>query len=234
MRNEVGQLAADEAKPIVMPGASVETDSTGEWLSPLLFTEPQPPGRDVFSVYSRPSGRLLQIAYHAHRRERLFGTSILPTLVDLPADRAALWSIFDWSAIIPGGMKLVSQRLNAGDLGLTFADGFAQITIRQIAVAQLALQRLSLDGWIADQQKTALRYYVRDGVSSDTGVEVHHRELAGRKMRMHRRLRYGFMWKLPSQLITIALHDPLRDRLFLLHGSDESLLQQVAKTLGTV
>ena len=43
-------------------------------------------------------------------------------------------------------MKLKSQTLNAGDLGLTFADKYHELTVRQIAVAQLALQRQPIDG----------------------------------------------------------------------------------------
>jgi len=232
MRTEVGQLAAAEAVRLG-PGPFMAAQDA-DWEVPLLYTEPQPPGRDVFSVYSETSNRLLQIAYHAHRRERILATSILPTLADFPLDRAAPWSIFDLSCVIPGGMHLKSQQLNAGDLGLTFADRYNQITIRQIAVAQLALQRQSLDGWIKDQQKTARRYHHPTGTFADISVQVNQRELIGRMSRMQRRIRYALLWNQPQSLTTIALHDPDRDRLILLHGTDESLLRQIAGTVGTL
>jgi hypothetical protein len=222
MINEVGQLAADEARPFTPPDDS--------WQSPLLYIEPQPPGRDVYSVFSNTSGRLLQVAYHAHRREHILASSILPMLSDIPLHRAALWSIFDLNCVIPGGMMLRSQRLNAGDLGLTFADQYQSVTVRQIAVAELALKRQSLDGWIADQQKISGRYHRPSGLFADVNVAG----LAGRMSHMRRRRRYSLMWDQPPTYTTIALHDPQRDRLVLLHGSDESLLKVVAPTVGTL
>jgi hypothetical protein len=224
MKNEVGQLAAAEAKPL--------WSMQSHWQSPLLFAEPQPPGRDVFSVHSTVSNRLLQLAYHAHRRENILAANLLPTLEDLPTDRAARWSIFDLNAVIPGGMRLQSHRLNAGDLGLTFADRFNEITIRQIAVAQLALTRQPLDSWIADQQKTSRRFHKPTEDFADTTVRVGQRELPGRISRMNLRLRYSLLWNQPAIYTTIALHDAERDRLILLHGSDEALLLEIAKTVG--
>jgi hypothetical protein len=241
----VGQLAADEAKPFDFAKDaqtldlrySEEPDSASSsidptWNSPLLYTEPEPPGRDVFSVYSKTSGRLLQIAYHAHRREKLFAANILPTLADLRVDRATQWSIFDLNCVIPGGMKLRTQHLNAGDLGLTFADRYSEVTIRQIAVAQLALQRQSLDGWIASQQKASRRYHHPTGNFADTTLELHDRNLPARLSRMHRRLRYALMFNQPKTIATIGAHDAERDRLILLHGTDESLLQVIGATVG--
>jgi hypothetical protein len=226
MQAEVGSLAAKEAK------AFLPADEA--WQSPLLYIEPQPPGRDVYSVYSQTSGRLLQVAYHAHRRENILASSLLPILGDLPLDRAAPWSIFDLNCVVPAGMKLKSHRLTAGDLGLTFADRFNEVTIRQIAVAQLALQRQSLDSWIIDQQKTGRRYHQSSGVFADTSVLVNQRELSGRMSRMTRRPRYMLLWNLPRMYFTIALHDADRDRLILLHGTDESLLRAIAGTVASM
>jgi hypothetical protein len=222
MKSEVGQLAASEAKEITVAGTA--------WRSPLLYVEPDPPGRDVYSVYSETSGRLLQVAYHAHRREHILALSILPTLHDLPMDRAAQWSIFDLNCVIPGGMKLKSHRLNAGDLGLTFADRYNEVAIRQIAIADLALQRQSLDGWIADQQRTTRRYHVPTGVFTDTLVA----DLPARLTVSRKRLRYALLIAHPRTYTTIGLHDPARDRLILLHGSDESLLRVIAESVGAI
>ena len=226
MRNEVGALAAEEAR-LLAP-------DTDLWKSQHLYIEPNPPGRDVYSVYSQVSNRLLQVAYHAHRREHILASVILPTLVDLPLDRAARWSIFDLNCIVPGGMQLQSHRLNAGDLGLTFADRYHQITIRQIAVAQLALQRQSLDGWITDQQKSTRRYHIPTGIFSDTSIEVNQRELPARRTQAKKRLRYAILSHHPKIYTTLAAHDPARDRLVLLHGSDESLLREIAISVGSL
>ncbi len=224
LRGEVGQLAADEAKPAAMRDPA--------WRNSLIYVEPEPPGRDLFSGFSYVSERLLQVAYHAHRRENLFADSILSTLVDVPLNRAALWSIFDLSCVIPAGMKLKTQQLNAGDLGLTFGDRLHEITIRQIAVAQLALQRQSLDGWIQSQQKSSNRFHVSTGCFSDISVAINDRRLSGRIGQMRRRLRYFWMWKIAEDFTTIGLHDADRDRLILLHGTEKSLLQVVADSIG--
>jgi hypothetical protein len=224
LKAEVGLLASKEARPVPLEPQL--------WQSPLLYVEPQPPGRDVFCGFSTVSGRLLQLAYHAHRRESLFASGILPTLEDLSLERAALWSIFDLNCVIPGGMHLKNQRLNAGDLGLTFSDRLEEVTVRQIAVAQLALQRLPLDGWITDHQKPARRYHTPTGVFADTTLSIGDRDLPARISRMHRRLRYALLWNVPPVCTTIAAHDAERDRLMLLHGSDESLLREIARTAG--
>jgi hypothetical protein len=223
LRNEVGQLAAAEAK---------EFAAVGDWQSPLLYVEPQPPGRDVYSVFSRTSGRLLQMVYHAHRRENILAGSILPTLQDLPIDRAALWSIFDLNCVIPGGMQLKSHRLNAGDLGLSFADRFNEVTVRQIAVAQLALQRQPLDAWIRDQQKLNGRFHRSPGTIADISITIGTRELPARIGEMRRLMRYTWLWNQPRVLHTSGLFDSDRDRLVLLHGTDQSLLREIARTVG--
>jgi hypothetical protein len=226
MKNEVGQLAADEAQAIALPGDT--------WQSPLLYIEPKPPGRDVFSVYSQTSKRLLQIAYHAHRRENVLASSVLPTLHDLSLDRAAPWSIFDLNCIIPGGMKLKSHQLNAGDLGFTFADKFNEITVRQIAVAQLALQRQSLPNWIVSQQKISRRFHRPTGEFSEINLTLNGRDLTGTISKMRRRRRYSLLWSQPRFYYTIGVHDADRDRLILLHGTDESLLREIAHTIAAL
>jgi hypothetical protein len=207
LRAEVGQLAADEAK-VISNGGEL-------WQSPILYEEPKPPGRDVFVGFSSTSNRLLELVYHTHHRDNALASVILPTLADLSVERAVPWSIFDLSCMVPGGMPLRSHRLNAGDLGLTFVDRYGcELTIRQIAIAKLALQRQSLDEWIADQQRVSKRYHQPNGVFSDTTLVLGNRDVSAR------------------QLTTIALHDEPRDRLVIVHGSDESLLRVIAPSIG--
>ena len=216
LEKEVGRLAAAEAAAF---------DPTGDgWGSPLLYVEPDPPGRDVWVGYSGPSGRLLTVVYHVHRREHPLASAVLPTLADDDADRAAAWAVFDLSCVVPAGMALTGQRLNAGDLALSFADRRgAQLTVRQIAVAHLALRRQPLARWVADQQKPLAKHY-RPGPT-----EVGPSTAVGR---LARRRRYLLARHHPPSLATLAVHDERRDRLVILHGTDESLLRVVAESVG--
>jgi hypothetical protein len=192
----------------------------------------------VFVGFSCTSNRLLELVYHTQRRDQALASVILPTLADLPTDRAVPWSIFDLSCVIPGGMMLRSHRLNAGDLSLAFVDRHGcELTIRQIAIAKLALQRQSIDAWIADQQKLNRRYHQPTGVFSDVQLELAGANAVsaatGRMSRMSLRLRYCLLNQ-PRLITTIALHDEPRDRLVILHGSDESLLRVVAPAVGSL
>lgn len=217
MKREVGTLAAAEATPC--------DAATGEWSSPLLYVEPDPPGRDVWIGFSTTSGRLLTVAYHAHRREHLLASAVLPTLSDAPLDVAATWAVFDLSCVLPGGMALTAQQLNAGDLSLSFADRRgARLAVRQLAVAHLALQRQPIAKWVADQQRPLAKHY-RSTPAADAGDGV----WVGR---LTRRRRYWLARHHPPSLVTVAYHDEPRDRLVLLHGTDESLLRVVAPTVG--
>ena len=225
MVDEVGQLAAAEARAWSPPA--------GEWTSPLLYVEPDPPGRDVWVGYSPASGRLLSVACPVRRREHVLAKVILPTLADLPLDRAAPWSVFDLSLVVPGGFALAERRLNAGDLSLSFADRRgAKVSVRQVAVAELALRRRPLDGWLADQQRGDRRHHRPAGPAADVTVTVAGRALAGRCGHLRRRRRFALATWRPSSLVTLAVHDADRDRLVILHGTDEELLRSVAGTVG--
>ena len=226
MVDEVGRLAAAEARPWSPP--------TGEWRSPLLYVEPDPPGRDVWVGYSPTSGRLLSVACPVHRREHALARTVLPTLADLPLDRAAPWSVFDLNLVVPAGFTLSGRQLNAGDLSLSFADRRRGIvTVRQIAVAELALRRRSLDGWLADQQRPHARHHRSSGPAEDATVSMAGRPpLPGRVGRLRRRRRFALASWRPPLLVTLAVHDAARDRLVVLHGTDEDLLRAVASTVG--
>ena len=220
LKREVGQLAAAEAVP--------SAAGVGGWTSPLLYVEPAPPGRDVWVAFSPASGRLLTVVYHVRRREHPLATAVLPTLADDPADRASTWSVFDLTCVVPGGMALTAQRLNAGDLALSFADRRgAQLTVRQIAVAHLAVRRQPLAKWVADQQQPLLKHYRRVDVDDDPTPTT----AVGR---LGRRRRYFLARHRPPLLATLAVHDEPRDRLVILHGTDESMLRVVAESVGAV
>lgn len=237
MKEEVGSLAAQEARPVVPAGAAEPEQA---WTGSLMFTEPEPPGRDVWVARSKVSGRTVELVYHSRRGEHMLADTVLPTLVDVPAAEPTPWSVFELSCIVPPGMQLERQQLNAGDLSLSFAGTGerrgADVTVRQVAVAQLALKRMPLDRWLLQQQRLQGKHYAPAGVSSDAMVQVGgeggQRPLEGVKRRSRRRLRFGFMRWLPAERVTYALHDQVRDRLVLLDATDEQLLLDVAATVG--
>ena len=221
---EVGLLAADEA---------AELDPPVGFDAAVLYAEPNPPGRDVWVGYSPLTDRVLCIAYHARRRDRVLANVVLPTLTEADPERASPWAVFDLSVVVPGDFALAGQRLNAGDLSLSFADrrGVA-FTVRQIAVAELALRRLSLDGWVAEQQKSSAGRYRLLAAAVDVTVSTDGGEVYGRAARLTRRGRFALAVWHPRSLETVVVHDVGRDRLVVLHGADGDLLRTVAATVG--
>ena len=77
-------------------------------------------GRDVWFGYGPVSGRMVQVIYHAHRRD---GAGEVPSR-HWPTCRATTPrpAIFELSCIVPASFRLTGQRLNAGDLSLQFTE----------------------------------------------------------------------------------------------------------------
>jgi hypothetical protein len=225
MRDEVGKLAADQAKPHPMPD--------DVWAGSLLYLEEDPPGRDVWVGYSKLTGRALKLTRHTRHRERVLPETILPMLDDTPPDQPQSWAVFELSCRTPQGLLLQSQKLLAGDLGLRFALKRQSATVRQIAVASLALQRMPMDKWIGEQQRATGKHYRPVGVFSDVATTTADgRELTGRQRRMRRRRRFFHMRWLPAAYVTMVLHDQARDRLVLVQATDDELARELALTVG--
>lgn len=221
---EIGQLAADEARPFEMPA---------DWSGSMLYLEPQPPGRDVWVGYSKISGRAIQVVYHARRRERMLAESVLPGLSDQSNRQRRPWAIFELSCIVPADLPLATHQLNAGDLSLTFTNRRRTVTVQQIAVAELALKRLSLEQWLTQQHRPRKKTYR----ASRNAAEIELTTADGRILRgisktLTRRRRFFLSRKLLPLLETCALHDIQRDRLILLEASNELLLRETAQTVG--
>jgi hypothetical protein len=231
MQAEVGQLAAAESGPHPLAG----------WEGALLFAEPEPPGRDVWMGYSAVSGRALQVVYYAHRRERVLTEVVLPTLRDMPRGQPMPWSIFDLSVVVPGEMPMRDHRLNAGDLSLTFGNDRRLVTVRQVAVASLALQRMGIEKWLLQQHRLAGKYYRVVGKPKEATLDVggggeegkSGRPAKGVTGRVVRRRRFFFLFRRAKELFAYAVHDPDRDRLVLVQSSDDNLARQAAATCGT-
>lgn len=220
MRQEIGQLATEEARP-----ASPET---GSWQAPLLFEDQEPPGRDVWVAYSPTSGRVVELVYHAHRRDRVLQEKVLPTLVDSARDVAQEWSIFDLSCRTPAGMALAKHRLNAGDLSLTFGGkGRRSVTVRQIAMAKLALQRRPMERWIAEQAAWRGNQFKLAGSpeKEPAGLELVRQQVV-------RRRRFTWAWWLAKGYVVLARHDQERDRLVIVDATDEVLAREMMGSIG--
>lgn len=214
LRAEVGQLAAAEAVELPL--------NADLWDASLLYTEPEPPGRDVWLGHSRVSGRIVELVYHADRRDGLLRDALLPRLRDTNRDELTRWSVFDLSCSVPAGFELSQRRLNAGDLSLTFSRARDWVTVRQVGPAQLALSRSPLEGWIHAQERAVERYYRPVGQIT-LGERV-----------MQRRRRFLWMWWITPQAMTIARHDRERDRIVIVQSTNRDLAERVRATVGRV
>lgn len=229
MKDEVGQLAAEEAAKFTPKG-------DGGWEGGMLYTEPEPPGRDLWVAYSPASGRVVQVVYHADSRDRVLRDDVLPNLSDTPADEPHWWSVFELSVRTPAGWAMSTHKLNAGDLRLTFGKGKRDLaTVRQVAIAKVALARLPLTKWLAGLQYESRRHYRPVGEDEPVTLELEGgREISG--LRKVRRRRRRFFWDRakPPAVTTIALHDEPRDRLVLGEGTIEDELKQMLSTVGGI
>ncbi|HMO26631.1 MAG TPA: hypothetical protein PKB10_10205, partial [Tepidisphaeraceae bacterium] len=192
-----------------------------------------PPGRDVFVGQSMVSGRLVELIYHAKRRDRVMEFDVLPTLTDLPLDQEMPWRIFDLACDVPAGWRLLSHRLAAGDLRLTFTHGRDWVMVRQVAVAKVALQRLPIERWLGSQLYEAKRFYRAGGSIDPTSLDLRAgRSIEGIIGKAKKRKRYLWQFRRPKGLSAIALHDVARDRLILGQGTDEDVLREILATMG--
>lgn len=215
---EVGRLAADEA---------VDHDGSDAiaWQGGRLYIEPKPPGRDVWIALSPTSRRTVELVYHAHRRDRILQQRLLPVLVDQPAG-VMEWSVFDLSCRVPAGLELVAQRLNAGDLSLTFGDGKKTMaTVRQIALASMAIKRLPLEKWLMQQIALRRKHYRAAGaLESDSEKDLLRQD-------SRRRLRWTWQWWIAPGFVTLARHDRQRDRLVVIDATSQALATEMLESV---
>jgi hypothetical protein len=227
IRDEIGVIAAREARAIPSDGGKFEAS--------IVYPHPDPPGRDVWAGFSRATGRGVELIYHAQRRDSVLEGSIVPTLCDCAVDQPTPWSVFDLRCVAPAGMRLKSHQLSAGDLRLAFACATSGrfASVRQIAVAKLALSRMPLKKWLAGEVRARLMHYA----ASNESVDVRHettdgRALCGVSRTLKRRRRSFFMRWLPPELVTAALHDAARDRLVLVQADSDERMRELLNTVG--
>ena len=223
LRDEVGKLAADEAKDLALPNG-------GDWSVSRLYQDPNPPGRDVWVGHSRRSNRVLQIVYHAAQRGTAFSRGVLPTLADTSPDAPHCWAVFDLSLTTPPGTRVQWYRFNAGDLsmGLT-SKGTKPITVvRQIGPAGLALARQPLSTWLTHLPASTRRLY--QTVRATEATTLNH--LPGLQATLRRKRRLWWAWPVPRRQTILAFHDEERDRLIAGQGVDEADLRNLLTTIG--
>lgn len=222
MESEIGKLAAAEARELALSGFERS----------MLYIEPRPPGRDVWTAWSPVSRRLVQAVYQVRRREHLLATLILRHLRDTAPTEPVPWAVFDLSCIAPAGMRLYRQMLNAGDLSLWFVGPPGRLGVRQIALAGVALRRKPLEGWLADERRRLGRHFRPGGDSAPAEMDAGGRTLAGVSQVLLRRRRFFWAAGVPRTLHCFAAHDPLRDRLLIVHAGDMGLVRRVLPTIG--
>ncbi len=235
MLAEIGKLATEE---------SVEHDRSGAFTHGLLYTEKDPPGRDVFVGFSPATRRVVEVVLHvravgevdekkpSQRRERelpldMLASELLPTLHD-DASRTH-WSIFDLQFALPdSGWTLAKQRLNAGDLTMEFTRKRHVLIVRQIGPAKLALKRQDASHWVTIHGLLWKQMYKCSGRWAVGGGQ----EQPVASAKLVRRRRFFFArWAPPERFIAMH-HDEVRDRLVLIDADDPALIDKVLPTVG--
>lgn len=209
---EVGQLMLEKSTPFA-------PDAADEWAGGRLFVEPEPPGRDVWVGFHRPSSRAVEVVHQTKRWSR--------TLEEIVASlRGATneWSIFDLSCRVPDGWALQRQRLNAGDLTLTFGKGRDTLVVRQIAPAALALARQPMEKWLEQHARLWNKTYA--GRMATESIDD------GLAKTFERRRRFCFARWLEPRRVIVAANDRARDRLVIVDASSRALADQVLATVG--
>jgi hypothetical protein len=222
LREEVGRLAADEARSC----------ASENWIEAKIYSEPSPPGRDLWVAYSKMSGRLIQIVCPVDSPECRCVDGLILSLSDSKADAELSWSVFGLSCRTPPHFRLASNKLNAGDLTLNFQHQRRRLSVRQIGIADLALKRKTLAQWLEDQQRKQKQYRSETETATLSLATNDGRKLEGMRLQMHRRRRLFWARHLPAKTTMIALHDAHLNRLVLADSSDEMLAEKVAKSVG--
>jgi hypothetical protein len=226
IREEAGDDAAARARPLHDP------DQPEDGADGLVHLDSTPPGRDVH-VWWSGSERLLEVVYHAAYRDNVLVGELIPSLADVSFLKMRPWAVFDLSCRVPAEFTLASRRLNAGDLALEFGHGQRFVTVRQVALAAIALRRAPLGNWLAELQREGRLRYRAIGAPSPVELRADDgRELNGLMGTVRLRGRFAWMSRLPAQRVAVALHDAARDRLVFVEASDEPLVIEVARSCG--
>src|SRR5207249_1562279 len=106
------------------------------------------------------------------------------------------------------------------DLSLKFESRDEHLEIRQIALAEMALKRMSLEKWLAAHQRRRAKHH--RAVGSPESIEGGFRQVSRRRKRF-------FLKRGPRELVTLAWHDEARDRLMIVEASSLDLVEHIAR-----
>jgi hypothetical protein len=219
---EIGQLAANEA----------EACGDERFGKSLLYMEPEPSGRDVWLGLSSASGRTFEVVHHVYPGEASKMKELRERFSDCAREGELAWAAFDLSCTTAGGWRLALHRMNAGDLSLEFGRKSERMSVRQIAVAHLALKRMPLERWLDEQIRPWMKRYRRVGEAPAVMVATSDgRVLEGVSCRLERRRL--MIWGAGMAAIYLAVvHDARRDRLIFVEAKDESQARELARSVG--
>ena len=219
---EIGELAAKEA----------EACGDERFGDAVLYSEAEPPGRDVWLGRSSVSGRTFEVVHHVYPGEAPRMKELRERFSDSACNGELAWAVFDLSCATAGGWRLASQRMNAGDLSLEFARKSERMSVRQIAVAHLALKRMPLEKWLEEQIRPWVKRYRRVGEAAEVTMATNDgRMLRGVSCRLERR-RLMIWGSGTAAIYAAALHDAKRDRLIFVEAKDESEAGELARSVG--
>ena len=213
--------------------ADAARDCSGDkWRGARIWLEPAPPGGDQWLGQSSASGRVVQIECDVEDGSRWI-EGVVESITDTARGEGMDWSALDFSCRTQAGWRLAKRQMNAGDLTLEFRKDRDQLCLRQIALAQLALKRNPLSGWLSEQERARTKaYHATSGQRSTSLVADDGRVIEGMRSDVLRRKRLCWSRSISPQLTIMALHDKARDRLLLVESSVVEVAEQVVKTVG--
>ena len=227
VRDEVGPEAVGR---VVQPPAD---DAGPAGAIAAVYLDPELPPRDVYAAWAPGSGRVIELVYHALQRDDVLMRELVPSIRDTTVLPHQPWSVLDLTCAVPAGFELRSHELRAGDLQLHWAAGRRFVSVRQLALAEMALKRTTLEHLVREQQRRAHLHYSPDDAITDVQLAAEGgRELSGRLGRAHRRRRFFWKARLAPQRVTLALHDRTRDRIVIVEADKWELARDVALTVG--
>lgn len=219
MRQEVGQLAASEARWL-------RAEDGGQW---LCYGEASLPGRHVCVGFDQETGRTVTVVQHATTGAHAVGQVVPADLICEPANQPQPWAVFDLSCHVPPQWQLAEHELMAGDLRLRFTQERNTLLVRQIAAADVALRRMPLQRWLEGQLKAANL----SAIAAPQAVQMlacDGRSLDG--IQATARPRRSLLRGTGRELTLLALHDRQRNKLLLVESNQPELAQAVACSSG--
>ena len=102
------------------------------------------------------------------------------------------------------------------------------MSVRQVAVAHLALKRMPIERWLEEQNRPRMKRFRRVGEYEAVKIET----MEGVSCRLERRTLARWNVGLPASICQAVLHDAKRDRLIFIEARDQAALEELARSVG--